>query len=270
VDAVTRLVKQASRELVLPRFRQLQAGDIERKTSADDVADLVTVVDREVETRLTEGLLTLVPEAVVVGEEATHLDPQRLAAIETDRSVWLVDPIDGTRNFARGDDRFGIMVSFVTAGVTRLAWVLLPATDRMFVAEEGGGVWLNGVRVEAPRLQLDADLRGSMLSRFMPLEVQQRIEMRTEGRYRRAPPSGCAAFEYTTILTGASDFVVYYRLLPWDHAAPALILTEAGGRVEHVSGRPYSVRSADQLTVVARTEEVSRRVREWLADTGEL
>ena len=58
--------------------------------------------------------------------------------------------------------------------------------------------------------------------------------------------------EYTDILAGLSEFVIYYRLLPWDHAAPALILTEGGGRAGHVSGQPYTARSEHQLTIVAR------------------
>jgi fructose-1,6-bisphosphatase/inositol monophosphatase family enzyme len=60
-----------------------------------------------------------------------------------------------------------------------------------------------------------------------------------------------------------SDFVLYYRLLPWDHAAPALVLVEADGRVDHADGRPYSPRSTNQLTVVARDAATSARVRGW-------
>ena len=70
------------------------------------------------------------------------------------------------------------------------------------------------------------------------------------------PISGCAAVDYTAVLQGELDFMVYYRLLPWDHAAPALMLTEAGGLVEHASGRPYSPRAAHQPTIACRTHAV--------------
>ena len=59
--------------------------------------------------------------------------------------------------------------------------------------------------------------------------------------------------------------MTYYRLLPWDHAAPILILTEAGGRVEHADGRPYAVRSANEILIAARHDAIAQRVREWLS-----
>jgi fructose-1,6-bisphosphatase/inositol monophosphatase family enzyme len=64
---------------------------------------------------------------------------------------------------------------------------------------------------------------------------------------------------------GRQDFVTYYRLLPWDHAAPALILTEAGGRAEHPDGRPYEVRSANEILIAARLPAIAQRVREWFS-----
>ena len=73
-----------------------------------------------------------------------------------------------------------------------------------------------------------------------------------------------AAIEYTDILRGLGDFVIYYRLLPWDHAAPALVLTEAGGLVSHLSGQPYTARSQSQLTIVARDAVTVDQLRAWL------
>jgi len=70
--------------------------------------------------------------------------------------------------------------------------------------------------------------------------------------------------EYTDILAGKTDFAVYYRLLPWDHATPALILVEGVGRVEHLDGTPNSARSENQPTVVARDARVSDHVRNCL------
>jgi fructose-1,6-bisphosphatase/inositol monophosphatase family enzyme len=100
----------------------------------------------------------------------------------------------------------------------------------------------------------------------MPPDVRAHVTtVAREGHLDVIPDSVCAAVEYTEILRGDKDFAVYYRLLPWDHAAPAHILTEAGGSVAHLSGRPYTVRSAHQVTIVARSSDVgaalARRLR---------
>jgi len=264
IDEVTRLIEEASAELVLPRFRQLQEHDIERK-NPDDPQDLVTSVDRAVEARLTERLSVLAPSAAVVGEEAAHADPSILSVFDTDRPVWVIDPIDGTRNFARGNDAFGIMVAYVVGGATRAAWVLLPARQQLFVAEEGAGAFLNGTRAVAPPVSAEELPLGTLLSRYMTATVREQLSARAAGKYRPASTTLCSAIEYTEIVAGRKDFVVYYRLLPWDHAAPALVVTEAGGRVEHGGGRAYSPRSPSQLTVVAGSPRVAADVRDWFS-----
>jgi fructose-1,6-bisphosphatase/inositol monophosphatase family enzyme len=98
----------------------------------------------------------------------------------------------------------------------------------------------------------------------MPEEVAARVQRDTDGKFRVMPASGAAAIEYTSLARGEKDFVVYYRLLPWDHAPGALVLAEAGGYVEHVDGRPYSPTSSNQLTVLGRSRAVCQTVRGWL------
>jgi fructose-1,6-bisphosphatase/inositol monophosphatase family enzyme len=264
IATVTSIVAEVADRLILPRFRHLAADEIERKSTASDLDDLVTVVDREVEAELTSALSSLDPHAAVVGEEAVHRDPSLLGALESDDPVWLVDPIDGTRFFATGDDGFGVMIAFVVGGEACAAWVMLPARGEMYVAERGGGSWFNATRVHVPPTETSAAPRGSLSSRYMPPAARDMVEA---GMKDRVIPisSGCAAVEYTDIVRGDRDFTIYYRLLPWDHAAPALVLEEAGGRVVHASGEPYRVGSADQVTVVVRDAALADRFRGWWA-----
>ncbi|MCC7009993.1 MAG: inositol monophosphatase [Acidobacteria bacterium] len=263
IDAVTRAIEAVGRDVVLRRFRQLGEADIETKLTPGYPDDMVTVVDREAEAALAERLGELAPGARLIGEELAHGRPDVLALLDDDRPVWIVDPIDGTKNFARGDDRFGIMVSLVVAGEARAAWIVLPARDRVFVAESGSGAYLDGTRIHAPSGG-GGPVRGTFSIRFMPEALRDAVLARVQGRFAAGPFSGCSAIEYTAVLQGDADFVVYYRLLPWDHAAPALILTEAGGRVEHRDGRPYTPRSTNQLTIAGRSAGVSALVRSWL------
>lgn len=264
VDAVTALIAEAAQTLILPRFRNLRPEDIEDKSPTLDRQDLVTAVDRDVELWLAHAFERLEPGAAVIGEEAVFARPDLLSLIETDQPLWIIDPIDGTKNFARGDDGFGVMVARVVAGQTTAAWLTLPARGDMFVAVAGAGTCLNGARVHVPLAPGAECLRGSMFVRHMPSELRNRVMASATQQCDVVTDSSCAAVEYTDVVRGRRDFAVYYRLLPWDHAAPALILSEAGGCVDHQSGARYSVRSANQVTVVARSAEVSARVRERL------
>ena len=260
IDVVTALIDEIAREVILPRFRQLQSEDIEEKPAADGGHDIVTIVDRQVEDRLTRALTGIAP-AAVIGEEAAHEDPDLLQLVHGDDPLWVVDPIDGTKNFARGHDAFGVMVAWVVAGRAQSAWVLLPARHQMFVADAGGGAWLNGSRIHVPAAAPASLPRGTLHQRYMSAALADAMAKSLAGKYVPVADLGCSAIEYTDILQGHQEFTTYYRLLPWDHAAPALVLTEGGGAVDHVSGKPYSVRSANQVTVVACDARVSAEVR---------
>lgn len=263
IDRITSLLLEVGREVILPRFRRLEPGDVERKQTPTDPHDVVTVVDRQAESHLTRALLSLTPGAAVVGEEAAHAHPEILELLTADGPVWLLDPIDGTKNFVAGNDGFGIMLAYVTAGVTRAAWILLPARDELFVAELGNGAFFNGTRMNVLSSQPRRPLRGTLHVRYMPGELSVSLAGASSGRFRAEYDARSAAVEYTEILRGARDFAVYYRLLPWDHAAPSLIVTEGGGCSEHLSGKPYGPRSTDQVTIVAGSVAAAGVVRGW-------
>lgn len=264
IQTVTGVIEETARTLVLPRFSLLSAADVEAKATPGDPADVVTVADREVETYLSKALTALTPSAAVIGEEASHHRPELLRLLASAQPLWVIDPIDGTKNFAAGNSGFGIMVAYVVDGQTQAAWLVLPARRQTFVAEAGSGAFVNGERIRVPSFPQESRSRGAVLVRYMPGGLGETVTGALYGRVRMRPPSGCAAIEYTDILRGLGDFVIYYRLLPWDHAAPALVLAEAGGRVTHFSGQSYAARSESQLTIVARDAGTADQLHDWL------
>ena len=270
VHTVTSLIERVGREIVMPRFRRLGDDDVEHKETAGFAEDLVTVVDRASERELTAGLRQIV-ETHVVGEEAAHDRAGIVECLQHDEPAWIVDPIDGTHNFVDGLDGFGIMVGFARQGRVEAGWIPLPARRVTFVAVAGGGVTLNGDPIRRDDIPDSyGRCRGSMFVRFMPDVLRARVRTAASGQYDEAPHAGAAAIEYTDILRGRKDFAVYYRLHPWDHGAPALILSEGGGCVEHLDRTPYSVRSPNQITIVAHTPQLAEEVRSWLADVDRI
>ncbi|WP_437319720.1 inositol monophosphatase family protein [Sorangium sp. So ce385] len=258
-------LEEVACEHMLPFWRRLAPGDVTSKATVADPGDLVTTVDLAVERRLTEGLRALLPGSAVVGEEAAHADPRSLDALGGDGWIWIVDPLDGTRNFVEGNDRFGIMAALVRASEARAAWIHLPARRQTFFAEQGAGAFLNGARFSAEPAAGAGAPAGTIYARYMPSELRATVEARARGRLQEASDAGCSCIEYTRVARGDKDFCVYYRLLPWDHAPGALILREANGVAEHLDGTRYAPTSANQVTIVARSRDIADRVRRALS-----
>lgn len=262
IDTITRLIQQVSQQIIMPRFRTLRAGDVSAKASEGDLEDIVTIADQEAEAALTDGLRAAL-DVPVIGEEATAADASLVTLLDDDGARWVVDPLDGTKNFAAGDTGFGVMVAYVERRAVRAAWVHLPARQETFVAVDGAGARLNGAPLSVAAEDTSGPLRGSVFVRFMPPPAREAFVARLTPHVEPATSSGAAAVEYTDVLRGRKDVVVYYRLLPWDHGAPALILREAGGAVEHLNGEPYTIASKNQVTILARSAGMAARVREW-------
>ncbi len=149
-------VRAAAAAEVMPRWRQLAAHEVTEKSGPHD---LVTVADRAAEEHLTASLTALLPGSVVVGEEAVHADPRVYEAVRGDAYVWIVDPVDGTRQFVHGDPGFCTLVALARHGELLASWTFAPARDEMAVAVRGRGARLNGAELHAGAPRPDAALR---------------------------------------------------------------------------------------------------------------
>ena len=132
---VEQLIRDVAAEHVLPYFGRLTAADIVEKGPGD----LVTIADRSAEAALTEALTALVPGTVVVGEEAVAGDPGVLARLAGPDPVWVIDPVDGTHNFAAGNPRFTTLVTLARGGELLASWTYAPVLGVMATAGPGPG-----------------------------------------------------------------------------------------------------------------------------------
>lgn len=234
-DPVVALMRQVARDIVMPRYQNLAVADISEK-AADD---FVTIADRESEVRLAEGLADILPEAGIIGEEACAADPAILARAGTGLN-WIIDPIDGTGNFAAGRPPFGIMIALADGGTTLAGWILDPLTGRLCHAMLGGGGHIDGERVQA-RESGELLPVAALAVYFMSEQERADIGARADGRFRVVDIPRCAAEQYPRLVLGRNDVSIFVRTLPWDHAAGALFVNEAGGRCARPDGSPYVV-----------------------------
>ena len=246
------LVRAVARSSVMPHFRALRPEDVQAKSGP---LDLVTIADEAAEAQLTAALLARHPGCVVVGEEAASKDPALLECIADAGLCFILDPIDGTSNFAAGLPLFGVMVAVTRDGRTVGAVIHDPVGDDTAVALEGQGAWLerrdggvDALRVAAPAPV--GEMSGALSWRFMPEPTRSRVCARLP-RVAGAWDYRCAAHQYRLAASGGCHFAVYGRLLPWDHAAGELLYREAGGYAARLDGTPYSPASIQGGLILA-------------------
>lgn len=241
LDRLAATLDAVADEEILPRWRNLGDGEIREKTGPND---LVTVADEAAERRLVELLPALYPGSVVIGEESVEKDRSLLKAIDGDAPVWIVDPVDGTKNFAEGKDRFCVMVALTHRGETIASAIHQPVDKRTAVAGRGEGAWMLEAASRDRLSVADAagieEVEGSFNFRFFPESVRPGIRQRAnevlgDRHYRR----GCAGYDYIQLATGRWHYAVYWKNMPWDHAPGLLIHAEAGGYAARIDGRPY-------------------------------
>lgn len=253
ISSVSNLLREAAETCVMPVFGKREANSQEKAPG-----EWVTEADKAGEAFLTPALQSLIAGSLVVGEEAASADPSVLDQLTDDESVWLIDPLDGTSNFASGISPFALMVALVRNGDTVASWILDPVADQLSVSEKGSGSWINGERItvseDSPELTI---MNGAVLRRFLPQELAEHVN-RVEKRFANLSlGSKCAGFDYPAIATGEMDFALYWRTLPWDHAPGVLFLQEAGGIATRPDGSVY--RAADHARsglLVARNKEI--------------
>ncbi|WP_421854260.1 inositol monophosphatase family protein [Marinomonas sp.] len=260
------IVRIAGQEIVMPSFRQLSAADVETKSS---LTDLVTIADKASEAFITDEIQQAFPDWEIVGEEAVAEDPSTTDKIGTADTCVIIDPIDGTWNYAHGLSDFGIILAVVVKGVTRFGLLYDPVNDDWIYANLGEGAFFqrtamnekgkNQTPVQALlALHITAEPNLDKLAGIMSVnsytdEKKQDFALKASRFVRINNLPSCPA--YRQIAQGHFNFSLTYKMLPWDHAAGVLIHTEAGGICRTLDGQEYSPTMLDGEMLAAQSEQ---------------
>lgn len=261
ITSVSNLLREVADACIIPVFGKREANPQEKSPG-----EWVTAADKAAEAFLDPALRSLVPGSLAVGEEAASADPTILDRLTDDGSVWLIDPLDGTANFANGVSPFAVMVALVRNGDTVASWVLDPIAGQLCVSEKGSGSWINDQQIKVtndmPEL---SHMNGAVLRRFLPQELGEHVN-EVEDRFAHLTlGSKCAGYDYPDVAKGSLHFALYWRTLPWDHAPGVLFLQEAGGFASRIDGSTYRVNDhARPGLLVARNSEIWSIVRSTL------
>jgi fructose-1,6-bisphosphatase/inositol monophosphatase family enzyme len=265
LERLADILSIAADQEIMPRFRSLGVGGIREKTSA---LDLVTDADEQAEAAMKAAIAKAFPKAAFIGEESVEKDRGLLNRIADADLAIIIDPVDGTSNFAWGLPLFGVLAAVVAKGETIGGIIYDPVGRDCTFALKGHGAWTkseNGstrdIKVSKPTTL--ANMTGTTSWYLMPEPMRSRVAANM-AKTRACFAYRCAAYEYRIVAEGLVDFSLHYKLMPWDHAAGVLIHAEAGGYSALIDGSPYLPTKFEGGIISAPSKEIWRLVRDSL------
>lgn len=256
-EDVTAIIEEVARKEVMPRFGKLKDDEVWKKPSGGTV----TTADLASEEELRTALTALLPGSMTLGEEECDADLSILERLKGREPVWVIDPVDGTSNFARGDERFAILVALWHDSAIQAGWICAPAMKRTLQAVRGQGAWEGKERlaIGTAANRREKAFRGSLGGRLRRVEGM-------EDNFGEVINLKCCGIEYLEIASGTLDFAHYRQLRPWDHCAGTLIIEEAGGHVASLGPNPYDpVNPASDGLLIAASSEIHAHVEGAIA-----
>ena len=247
---------ETARDAVSAASRDLRSGAAGQVTAKGD-RDVVTELDIAIERRTRDFLRTRTPAIGFLGEEEGGDTGPGLR--------WILDPVDGTANFAAGLPLFAVMASVVVKGETVAGIIYDPMGDDWMIAERGAGAWLRRPDGQSRRLavadpvpvdQMIAHVSiGFLDPASKPKVLANLIKVAISANYR------CAGHDYRTLASGHCHAVLFNKLMPWDHLPGTLICAEAGAHVRKFDGSDYRPGDLSGGLLLATDKESWGRLR---------
>jgi len=263
--AVADILRTTAQAEILPRFRNLSADAIRTKSSQ---LDLVTDADEAAERVIEAELLRRFPGAIVIGEEGVSRNAGLLDGLGDADLAFILDPVDGTLNFASGLPLFGVMAAVVTKGEIVCGVILDPISDDWAMAVRGEGAWIQRPDGSTSPLQVASpvplsQMAGNVSWCYLPEDLRPVVTGNLP-KVAMAADLRCAAHTYRQIAAGYLHFSFSSSVMPWDHAAGWLIHREAGGYTAHFDGSPYRPVNRGGGLISAPDRETWQAVRDAL------
>ena len=272
-DHVTAIIREVAANDILPFFQHLEKNQIGYKIGDDPV----TVADKQAESALESRLKALLPGSNVLGEEAFAVNPGILRHLSTESPVWIIDPIDGTRNFVAGSDQFGVIVALSQKNQTIAGWLYSPTSDEVVTVELGAGAWYKGQRLKMLPPRSWPEMRGYLGDRLiaayeknhradivdpvfelMHVGIHEYVNLGVDGLqfgHNKQQRHFRASMAYAT---------------PWDDAAGILMHSEAGGYAAFWGGEPYQPHIMHRGLACAPDKESWLALKAWCQTFTEL
>ncbi|MDH5547374.1 MAG: inositol monophosphatase [Gammaproteobacteria bacterium] len=258
LDSVANIVKRVAIEEICPRYQ-----NVSHRLKSD--GSYITDADLVMQKRISEELKKVWPQYAFLGEEMSKQQHEDLFKA-SDQGLWVLDPLDGTSNFAAGIPYFSVSLTFIKDGQLQMGVVYDPMREECFMAERGKGAFLNGQPIKNDPIEVP--LRKSVAI----VDYKRLPEVLLE-RMIKAPPFssqrsfGSVALDWCWMACGRGHLYLHGRQKLWDYAAGYLIMLESGGHACTLSGEPVFVGTMEPRSAVASSDKrLFDEWREWLME----
>lgn len=240
------MIAELARQEILPRFNRVGH-------SLKQDGSLVTEADTAMQAAVVRALQDNWPEYRLLGEEMPAAEQQALLESD-DEALWVLDPLDGTSNFAAGIPVFSVSLALLRNGEVQLGLIYDPLRDECFSAARGEGAWLNGQRLQ-PTIQRDSLKQCIAQVDLKRLPAALAARLASEHPFASQRNFGSGALDWCWLAAGRSQLYAHGGQKLWDYLAGHLILQEAGGRLSTFEGEAVFNHSLQPRSVVAAINE---------------
>ncbi|MBT4891148.1 MAG: inositol monophosphatase [Rhodospirillales bacterium] len=224
-QSISTIIIETADSEIMPLFQALGEDDIREKSQGE----LVTIADIAAEKELSRRFMDVLPGSAVLGEESFADDPALMELAASQGPVWIIDPIDGTKNFSKGKSCFAVMVAFLNQGKVQAGWIYDPIARKTCYAVAGEGAWCDGKRLTVAGAGQAIDQLQGSLGNKMGKRLGEVIDAGEHPHPVQVQRYRCCGREYMDLALGKLQFLQYaFHLKPWDHAPGVLIAREAG------------------------------------------
>lgn len=226
----------------------------EHHISTKEDGSILTIADTEVDAYIRKELEDAFPDHSVLSEESENK--------KTTEGVFIIDPIDGTKNFANGDTNFGISIGFVVNGKSEIGVVYAPAENNIYIGEKGGSSYKNNIKIQVSEIDSLANAKlfiheGRSLNTVNTHENLRTLFSKEHSNIVIEKVKGCASLDICRIADGTYDAFIHKGLSAWDIAAGMVILESAGGVACHFDG---SIKNLFEKNIVTTNPKLKDKI----------
>ena len=262
IDYISELLVEVNKSIILKYYKNLSSKHIDTKSSDDD---FVSIADKESEIYIVKNLLGFLNINQYIGEETSYSNKDDHKTFKTNGLYWVIDPIDGTKNYINGKNEFCSMISLVFNSIPIASFVYCPLKDLLVYAFKGFGTYslkIKTKKIDQLRIQQNSftNIVGSGGTKGIHEPLRQKV-LQNLRKYTNRLFIGSAGIEAIMLASNETQFVFHGRVTPWDHSPLDLIIKESGGCVYMLNDQTEFNIFSEGPILAASNDQIWKNIR---------
>ena len=262
IDYISELLVEVNKSIILKYYKNLSSKHIDTKSSDDD---FVSIADKESEIYIVKNLLGFLNINQYIGEETSYSNKDDHKTFKTNGLYWVIDPIDGTKNYINGKNEFCSMISLVFNSIPIASFVYCPLKDLLVYAFKGFGTYslkIKTKKIDKLRIQQNSftNIVGSGGTKGIHEPLRQKV-LQNLRKYTNRLFIGSAGIEAIMLASNETQFVFHGRVTPWDHSPLDLIIKESGGCVYMLNDKTEFNIFSEGPILAASNDQIWKNIR---------